>query len=50
MIRLAFALLVGLADTFGRVLLPGALSEMTIYILMAAILVWRPQGLFPAHA
>ena len=44
------ALLVGLADTFGRVLLPGALSEMTIYILMAAILVWRPQGLFPAHA
>ena len=44
------ALLVGLADTFGRVLLPGALSEMTIYILMAAILVWRPQGLFPSHA
>ncbi|MCH2396427.1 branched-chain amino acid ABC transporter permease [Oceanibaculum sp.] len=44
------ALLVGIADTFGRVLLPGALSEMTIYILMAAILVWRPQGLFPAHA
>ena len=44
------ALLVGLADTFGRVLLPGALSEMTIYILMAAILVWRPQGLFPTHA
>ena len=44
------ALLVGLADTFGRVLLPGALSEMTIYILMAAILIWRPQGLFPAHA
>lgn len=44
------ALLVGIADTFGRVLLPGALSEMTIYILMAAILVWRPQGLFPSHA
>ncbi len=44
------AALAGLADTFGRVLLPGALSEMTIYILMAAILVWRPQGLFPAHA
>lgn len=44
------ALIVGLADTFGRVLLPGALSEMTIYILMAVILVWRPQGLFPSHA
>ncbi|MBU0797969.1 MAG: branched-chain amino acid ABC transporter permease [Alphaproteobacteria bacterium] len=44
------ALLVGIADTFGRVLLPPAIAEMTIYILMAAILVWRPQGLFPAHA
>ncbi|MBU0726782.1 MAG: branched-chain amino acid ABC transporter permease [Alphaproteobacteria bacterium] len=44
------ALLVGIADTFGRVLLPPAIAEMTIYILMAAILVWRPQGLFPSHA
>ncbi|HYH21633.1 MAG TPA: branched-chain amino acid ABC transporter permease [Azospirillum sp.] len=50
-IRGAFiaALLVGLSDTFGRMLLPAAVSEMTIYILMAAILYWRPQGLFPAH-
>lgn len=49
-IRGAFlaALLVGLADTFGRMLLPAALAEMTIYILMAAILFWRPQGLFTA--
>ncbi len=44
------ALLVGLVDTFGRVLLPPALASMSIYILMACILFWRPQGLFPAHA
>ncbi|EME69292.1 inner-membrane translocator [Paramagnetospirillum caucaseum] len=43
------ALLVGLVDTFGRMLLPASLAEMSIYILMAAILWRRPQGLFPAH-
>lgn len=43
------ALLVGVADTFGRVMLPPALASMVIYILMAVILFWRPQGLFPAH-
>src|SRR5258708_5873822 len=43
------ALLVGLIDTFGRILLPPALAEIGIYVLMAAILFWRPQGLFPAH-
>ncbi len=42
------ALVVGVADTFGRVLLPPALASMVIYILMAAVLCWRPQGLFPA--
>jgi branched-chain amino acid transport system permease protein len=49
-IRGAFiaALLVGVIDTFGRVLLPPALASMTIYILMAVVLYWRPQGLFPA--
>jgi branched-chain amino acid transport system permease protein len=41
------ALLVGVIDTFGRVLLPPALASMTIYILMAVVLYWRPQGLFP---
>ena len=48
-IRGAFigALLVGLIDTFGRVLLPPSLASMTIYILMAVVLYWRPQGLFP---
>jgi branched-chain amino acid transport system permease protein len=50
-IRGAFvaALMVGLVDTFGRVLLPPALASMGIYILMAGVLFWRPQGLFPAH-
>lgn len=43
------ALIIGIADTFGRVLLPAALGSMFIYMLMAAILAWRPQGLFPAH-
>jgi len=50
-IRGAFvaALLVGLVDTFGKVLLAPAISEMAIYMLMAAVLAVRPQGLFPAH-
>jgi len=43
------ALVVGVADTFGRVLLPPALASMVIYILMAAVLFWRPQGLFSTH-
>ncbi len=45
----AAALLVGVADTFGRVLLPPALSSMVIYILMAGVLCFRPQGLFPGQ-
>lgn len=56
------ALLVGMADTLGRILLPdlfgffmtpsvadgvgGAVGSMVIYILMAAILFLRPRGLF----
>jgi branched-chain amino acid transport system permease protein len=50
-IRGAFiaALVIGIADTFGRVLLPPALGSMVIFMLMAAILAWRPQGLFPVH-
>jgi branched-chain amino acid transport system permease protein len=42
---LGAALLIGLVDTFGRVLLPQA-AGVTVYVLMAAILVWRPEGLF----
>src|ERR671923_57187 len=58
------ALLVGLVDTMGRALLPIAfarmfspqvasnlgpsLSSILIYVLMAAVLFLRPQGLFPA--
>jgi branched-chain amino acid transport system permease protein len=60
------ALLVGLVDTLGRAFLPvllrlflasaaadsiaASIASMAIYILMAAILVWRPRGLFPAHS
>lgn len=43
------ALLVGLIDTFGRILLPPALADIGIYVLMATILFWRPRGLFAAH-
>jgi branched-chain amino acid transport system permease protein len=39
------ALLVGLADTFGKVLLPG-ISSVIVYAVMAAVLLWRPRGLF----
>lgn len=42
---LGAALLVGLVDTFGRVLLPQA-AGVSVYVLMAAILLWRPEGLF----
>lgn len=39
------ALLVGLVDTFGKVLLP-QVSGMLVYALMAAVLLWKPEGLF----
>ena len=39
------ALLVGIVDTFGKVLFPQG-SGVAVYVLMAAILVWRPEGLF----
>ena len=62
---LAGALLVGMVDTLGRAYLPtilrfvtdastadgvgSALASMLIYLLMAAVLVWRPRGLLPTH-
>ena len=39
------ALLVGLVDTFGKVLLP-SVSSMLVYILMAVVLLYKPEGLF----
>jgi branched-chain amino acid transport system permease protein len=58
------AIVVGLLDTIGRAFLPDvmrtflsysagssagpALSSMMIYLLMALVLVFRPEGLFPA--
>jgi branched-chain amino acid transport system permease protein len=60
----AGALLVGLTDTCGRAFLPallasilepeaarataGAIASMAMYLGMAALLVLRPRGLFPA--
>ena len=59
------ALLVGVVDTVGRTFLPiwlgalvqptfaqaagPAIASMLIYMLMAVVLAFRPQGLFPAH-
>jgi len=59
------SLIVGLVDTFGRVLLPmwlrqvaersladaagPALASMSVYLLMAVVLALRPQGLFPVR-
>ena len=59
------ALLVGLVDTYGRAFLPMAMrtvldpsaadtvgasiSNVAIYVLMAAVLIWRPRGLFTAY-
>ena len=59
------SLLVGMVDTIGRAFLPlalrsslppavasnlgPALASIAIYLLMAAVLFWKPQGLFPAR-
>jgi branched-chain amino acid transport system permease protein len=42
---LVAAMLVGLVDTFGKVLLP-QVAGMLVYMLMAAVLLWKPEGLF----
>ena len=41
------SLLIGVVDTFGKVLLPQA-AGVLVYLLMALILLWRPEGLFRA--
>ncbi|HEX7273578.1 MAG TPA: branched-chain amino acid ABC transporter permease [Casimicrobiaceae bacterium] len=46
---LVAALLIGVIDTFGKVFLPDY-SGMLVYLLMAVILVWRPEGLFRQRA
>lgn len=39
------SLLVGLVDTFGKVLIP-PVAGMLVYLLMAVVLLWKPEGLF----
>jgi branched-subunit amino acid ABC-type transport system permease component len=39
------SLLIGQAETFGKAWLPGA-GMVMIYVVMAVVLLWRPQGLF----
>jgi branched-chain amino acid transport system permease protein len=43
------SLLIGMAETFGVVLLP-EFSSFLIYFIMAAVLLFRPHGLLPAKA
>lgn len=38
------ALLIGFTDTFGKVFFP-SVSGMLIYLLMAVVLLWRPNGI-----
>jgi branched-chain amino acid transport system permease protein len=41
------ALLIGFVDTFGKVIFPHA-AGVLVYVLMALILLWKPDGLFKA--
>ena len=42
---LVAALVIGFADTFGKVIIP-EFSGMVVYLVMAAVLLWRPEGIF----
>jgi len=42
---LVAALAIGFVDTFGKVFMPDY-AGMLVYLLMAVVLVWRPEGLF----
>ncbi|MFZ4062902.1 MAG: branched-chain amino acid ABC transporter permease [Polynucleobacter sp.] len=44
---LVASLLIGFVDTFGKVALPEA-AGVLVYVLMAVILLWKPNGLFKA--
>ncbi|HNM41566.1 MAG TPA: branched-chain amino acid ABC transporter permease [Giesbergeria sp.] len=46
---MAASLLIGLAETFGQVFVP-EFAGMIVYVLMAIVLVWRPEGLFGRKA
>jgi branched-chain amino acid transport system permease protein len=46
---LVAALVIGFVDTFGKVFLPDY-AGMLVYLLMAVILLWRPEGLFQETA
>ena len=46
---IAGSLLIGMADTYGQVMMP-AYASVTIYLLMAIVLLLRPGGLIPARA
>jgi branched-chain amino acid transport system permease protein len=39
------AMLIAFADVFGKLLLPD-LAGMFVYLVMAAVLLWRPEGIF----
>ncbi len=39
------AMVIAFADVFGKILLPD-LAGMFVYLVMAAVLLWRPEGIF----
>ena len=39
------ALIIGLVDTLGKAYAP-RVAGLAVYVLMAAVLLWRPSGLF----
>jgi branched-chain amino acid transport system permease protein len=44
---LVASLLIGFVDTFGKVFVP-QVAGLLVYLLMAVILLWKPDGLFKA--
>lgn len=42
---LVAALLIGVVDTFGQIFFP-QIAGLSVYLLMAVVLIWRPEGLF----
>lgn len=42
---LVAALVIGFADTFGKVFMP-EMAGLMVYLVMALVLLWRPEGIF----
>ena len=45
---IAGSIIIGFMETFGAVMIP-SFSAVLTYVLLAVVLIWRPQGLIPAR-